>query len=54
MSAKLDVLDFVLAVLKEHEKRLDELISRLEIVLRSEEFKTRERVYLKRFYEEWR
>ena len=54
MKEKLDVLDLVIAVLREHEKRLDELVSRLERVLEREEFQRREKKLLKKFYEEWR
>ena len=32
LTSKIDVLDFIIDVLKEHEKRLDELIKRLEKV----------------------
>jgi hypothetical protein len=36
-SQKVDVLDLIIATLKEHEKNLDNLIGRLERVVRSRE-----------------
>jgi len=50
LSQKVDVLDLIIDVLKEHEKKLDELISRLERIVEKHERKG-ELKNLRRYYE---
>ena len=50
LSEKIDVLDLVIDVLREHEKRLDELISRLEKIVEKAEGRG-ELKNLRRYYE---
>jgi len=50
LSEKIDVLDLVIDVLREHEKRLDELISRLEKIVEKAEGRGELR-NLRRYYE---
>ena len=50
LSQKVDVLDLIIDVLKEHEKKLDELISRLEKIVEKAEGRGELR-NLRRYYE---
>ena len=50
LTEKIDVLDLIINVLKEHEKKLDELIGKLEILI-DREGEASERNILNRFYE---
>ncbi len=50
LSQKVDVLDLIIDVLREHEKKLDELISRLEKIVDKAEGRG-ELKNLRRYYE---
>jgi len=50
LSQKVDVLDLIIDVLREHEKKLDELIGRLEKIVEKAESRGELR-NLRRYYE---
>jgi len=48
---KIDVLDLIIEILSEHEARIDELVSRLEVVVHVDHHPDQDADQQRRFYE---